>query len=276
MHEKKKWIRTVLLLLGFVLVCISIFLAVKQVQHNKKVAEMEAQYRELAEVTAIWPDTGEDGTVSDEAGDGAWEREYNRERMFDFEALRQKNADIIGWLFIPDTEVDYPVFQNVDNTYYLDHNMDGSTGLPGCLYSETYNKPDFTDVLSVIYGHNMKNGTMFGNLKKFQDKDYFDGHERMYLYLPDRTYTYSIIAASLYSDEHVLGESMRIEEDGIYMDFDGTEAVAFMKEIRSYRDSGAFFREGCEVEEGDTVLVLSTCDKKSTKRYLVIAKLLKE
>ena len=88
------------------------------------------------------------------------------EKEVDFADLQENtNGDIYAWIHIPDTKIDYPVLQHpTDNSYYLNHNLDGSRGYPGCIYTEDYNKKDFTDPNTVLYGHNMKNGTMFAGL----------------------------------------------------------------------------------------------------------------
>lgn len=81
------------------------------------------------------------------------------EKDIDFAALKEENSDVYAWIYVPGTNVDYPVLQHpTDDAYYLEHNMDGSKGLPGCIYSESVNTKDFTDPNTVLYGHNMKNG----------------------------------------------------------------------------------------------------------------------
>ena len=100
------------------------------------------------------------------------------EKEVDFADLQENtNGDIYAWIHIPDTKIDYPVLQHpTDNSYYLNHNLDGSRGYPGCIYTEDYNKKDFTDPNTVLYGHNMKNGTMFAGLHKYGDSEYLEEH----------------------------------------------------------------------------------------------------
>lgn len=88
----------------------------------------------------------------------------------DFAELRKMNPEIYAWIRIPGTEVDYPIVQRPeDDAYYLDHTIEGEAGLPGSIYTESLNKQDFTDKNTVIYGHNMKDNTMFGSLKDYKD-----------------------------------------------------------------------------------------------------------
>lgn len=103
-----------------------------------------------------------------------------------FEELQAVNPDIYAWITVPGTVIDYPILQHAsDNTYYLMHNIDGSYGYPGCIYTENMNSKDFTDNNTVIYGHNMKNGSMFAQLHKFEDPDFFNENREVLIYLPD-------------------------------------------------------------------------------------------
>ena len=89
------------------------------------------------------------------------EEKMDDEVSIDFEALQQQNADIYAWIRIPETQIDYPILQHPsDDAYYLNHTVEGTEGLPGSIYTEKVNSKDFTDFNTVIYGHNMKNGTM--------------------------------------------------------------------------------------------------------------------
>ena len=128
------------------------------------------------------------------------------EKEIDFADLQENvNPDIYAWIYIPDTQVDYPVLQHsTDNYYYLNYNLDGSKGYPGCIYTEDYNEKDFSDPNTVIYGHNMKNGTMFAGLHKFEDSEYFAEHPYVYIYTEERLYVYEIFAAYESGNEHIL------------------------------------------------------------------------
>lgn len=122
-----------------------------------------------------------------------------------FEELQAVNPDIYAWITVPGTVIDYPILQHAsDNTYYLMHNIDGSYGYPGCIYTENMNSKDFTDNNTVIYGHNMKNGSMFAQLHKFEDPDFFNENREVLIYLPDEVLHYTIFAAHIYDDRHLL------------------------------------------------------------------------
>ncbi|MCD7708953.1 MAG: class B sortase, partial [Clostridiales bacterium] len=87
------------------------------------------------------------------------------QKNLDWDSLRETNSDIYAWIYIPGTNVDYPVLQHpTDDTYYLNYNMNGTRGYPGCIYTELATSKEFTDFNTVIYGHNMRNKTMFATL----------------------------------------------------------------------------------------------------------------
>ena len=81
-----------------------------------------------------------------------------------FKSLQEVNSDVIGWIYSPDTTINYPVVQGDDNVYYLKHLADGTENRNGCPFLDVQNRPDFTDDNSIIYGHHMQNGTMFAGV----------------------------------------------------------------------------------------------------------------
>lgn len=101
----------------------------------------------------------------------------------DFEALQAENPDIYAWITIPGTNVDYPILQREgDNGYYLNHSVDGAGSIAGAIFTEDYNSKDFTDPNTIIYGHNMKNGSMFRTLHNYSDREFFDNNRDITIY----------------------------------------------------------------------------------------------
>lgn len=115
----------------------------------------------------------------------------------DFAALQARNPDIIGWLYAERTLINYPVLQGDDNDQYLRRLPDGNYNIAGSLFLDSRNRDDFSDGNSVIYGHNMKNKTMFGALPQYLDQAYFDEHRCLYLFTPQQIYRVELIAAYL-------------------------------------------------------------------------------
>lgn len=192
------------------------------------------------------------------------------EKTVNIDALQEKeNEDIYAWITIPDTPIDYPVVQHPEEAdYYLKHNLDGSQGYPGCIYTELYNSTGWEDPDTVLYGHNLKNGTMFAGLHKFADPEYFAEHQYVYIYTPDKIRVYQIFAAYEFSDVHLV--------KGI--DLSTSEAFTeYLDEI--YRCDGPkdHFDKEVSVTAQDKLITLSTCIKnKPDARYLVQAKLVAE
>lgn len=112
----------------------------------------------------------------------------------DFDALRQINSDVVGWLYCPDTVINYPVVQTTDDSYYLTHLFDRTTHKSGCLFLEAANEPDFSDMHSIIYGHHMKNGSMFQSLSNYKKQTYYDEHPTLLLVTPEQNYTIRLFA----------------------------------------------------------------------------------
>lgn len=180
----------------------------------------------------------------------------------DFAHLQQMNPDVYAWISVPGTKIEYPILQHpTDNTYYLYYNIDGSKGYPGCIYTENFNKKDFTDPNTVIYGHNMKNGSMFAGLHKFEDSKFFDEHDQVIIYTPGRTYQYKIFAAYVYDDRHIM-RSFDFNDPNVY--------EQYLKEIFLRRDMGTHLRKDVTVTKDDKIITLATCMAKQPDRRLLV------
>lgn len=191
-------------------------------------------------------------------------------RTVDFITLQEEtNADIYAWLSIPDTQIDYPVLQHAsDDTYYLNYNLDGSKGYPGCIYTERENAKDFSDFNTVIYGHNMKNGSMFHDLHNYEDESFLPDHPYVYIYTPDRVLRYKIFAAYRYDDRHLLYSFDYATEEG---------RNGYLSEIFNIRSMSAVRDDQVEVTAGDNLITLSTCvGNQAENRYLVQAVLVND
>ena len=192
------------------------------------------------------------------------------DKEVDFAALQEEtNPDIYAWIYIPDTQIDYPVLQHpTDDTYYLNYNIDGSKGYPGCIYTEKCSARDFTDPNTVLYGHNMKNGSMFAGLHKFEDSEYFAEHPYVYIYTEDGLLVYAVFAAYESGDEHILN-TYDFTKESVY--------EKYLEDLYSTRSMNRNIREDVEVTTKDRILTLSTCiADKPNNRYLVQGVLLNE
>jgi len=180
----------------------------------------------------------------------------------DWEGLWEVNPDVYAWITVPGTVIDYPILQHAtDNTYYLYYNIDGSYGYPGCIYTENLNSKDFTDNNTVIYGHNMKNGSMFAGLHQFEDKNFFDGHQKVLIYTPEETYEYTIFAAYIYDDRHLL-YSFDFANEDVY--------ASYLDTIQSMRDLSANLRSDMTVTKEDKIITLATCMANQPEKRLLV------
>lgn len=192
------------------------------------------------------------------------------DKQIDFADLQANtNSDIYAWIYIPDSQIDYPILQHpTDNYYYLNYNLDGSKGYPGCIYTEDYNTKDFSDPNTVIYGHNMKNGSMFAGLHNYEDIEYFEANPYVYIYTQDELLVYELFAAYEHSNEHLL------------YNHDFTDKVVYriyLDGIYGMRTMNCNIREDVEVTTEDKIITLSTCiATKPDNRYLVQGVLLNE
>ena len=106
----------------------------------------------------------------------------------DFDALREMNDDVVGWIYIPDTEINYPVLQGDNNDQYLYRFMTGKYNGAGSIFLDADVPSDFTGKNSPIYGHNMNDGSMFAGLMGYKDQEFFDQHPKAYLMTPEKNY----------------------------------------------------------------------------------------
>ncbi len=111
-----------------------------------------------------------------------------------WEQLRAINSEIVAWIIVPGTPINYPVVQTNDNTKYLHMSFEGANNICGTVFMNTYNHSDFSDYNTVIYGHNMKNGSMFAAINKYKNKDYYDEHQVVWILTPYWERKYQIIS----------------------------------------------------------------------------------
>ena len=183
----------------------------------------------------------------------------------DFSKLLKINDDIIGWIYMEDTVVNYPLLQGENNLYYLDKTMYKKYLASGSIYLDCDNEPDFSDAHSIIFGHNMKNHTMFGDLSDLRDEDYLKEHPFVDLILTDGTWLrYEI--CSMYR-AHVEDGTFRapLNKAKNFKPF-----MELVTEKNMHADSEL---ELPVVQEDDKVLTLSTCteDSANMERFVVHA-----
>ena len=171
--------------------------------------------------------------------------------VIDFDALWEVNRDAYAYIEIPDTPVSYPIMRSStqEDDYYLETTFEGYPGLPGSIYTQQITAKDFSDYISVIYGHDMADGSYFGSLYHFIEEDYFNAHPLLYIYTPEKQLTYHIIGESTVDDLN-LSYLYDIEDPG--------SVELFWENIHNGEAENRFDEE-YEYKKGDRFAVLSVC-----------------
>ena len=164
----------------------------------------------------------------------------------DLSALREVNGEVAGWIAIPDTEVFYPVMQAADNSYYLDHTWNREKSSVGAIFIDCEGNPDFSDFQTLIYGHQMQNGSMFGGLHRYKDDAYLREHPAIYLATDEGVQRYDIFAAFEAGVKDVIYR-LDIEQEGI------------QQELIDYCLSRSVVDTGIVPKADDHIITLSTC-----------------
>ena len=221
---------------------------------------------EFSEDSAVEESSEESDVISaEESSEPAEESsEYTYDDV-DFKSLQRINKDIYAWIRIPGTPIDYPVLNRKgNNSFYLKRNYYGYADTRGSIFTEDYNSRDFNDPVTLIYGHNMSSGSMFGSIQKtYTKRSFMNAHKEIQIIMPDKTYTYEIFAAVPYSNIHLM----------YYYDF--TNPTVFdqvIEDITSVRAVNAVVDRSVKVTSDDHVIILSTClTGNGDKRYLLLA-----
>lgn len=174
----------------------------------------------------------------------------------DFEKLKQKNKDIIAWLYCKGTSINYPVVQAEDNSYYLYRGTDGEYSSSGTLFVDFLNKGDFTDNNTIIYGHNMKNGTMFGVLTEYRNQDYYHKHPEMYILTPEKDYKVKLIAGANVNSTASIYKLPLADEDKEGFISQLCEKSTFKSEYKFLPDDIYVMLSTCSYEYNDARYVL--------------------
>jgi sortase B len=184
------------------------------------------------------------------------------DRNIDFNGLAAENGDIIAWVSVPGTDIDYPVVHGEDNEYYLSHNALKEESKSGAIFSDMQNTRGFTDPVTVLYGHRMKNGSMFASLHKFEDEAFFKQNNKIEIYTSVGQWEYEIFAAYKTDNANILyGRDFHDKE--VYQ--------KYLDSIENIHDLSAHL-SGTELTTDDHILTLSTCvEGEEEQRYVVQA-----
>ncbi len=177
--------------------------------------------------------------------------------VIDFEALKAVNEDVVGWIYVEALDLNYPIMQGEDNEYYLHRTTEKTYNFAGSIFLDYANKADFSDCNSIVYGHNMKDGSMFGRLKQFRERETYEKSLYFWVCTPEKNYRYQIFSAyetAVGSDTYLLFEKT------------GKEFVNYMQEMKKLSEIPTADRD---FTQEDRVVTLSTCTGNSATRFVV-------
>ena len=180
----------------------------------------------------------------------------------DFNSLLEKNNDIVGWIYCQDTPINYPVVQAENNDYYLRRDLNGKYLVCGTVFVDYRNAAIGEDNNYILYGHNMKDGTMFSSIAKYKEQSYYDEHPVLYYLTPAADYKVELYAGIVAKRDAL-----------IYVpNPDETEFTLFLHKAKTK----STFESNVEINENVTIITLSTCSYEyNNARYILIGKLIK-
>ena len=160
----------------------------------------------------------------------------------------EQNAHVIGWLEIPDTAIRYPILQHpTEDNHYLDITIDGGYGYPGSIYTNSMEGRDFDTFNTVIYGHNMADGSYFGSLRHYNDPDYLEAHREIDIYTLTEKHVYDVFAVVRYDDRYITYE---------YDDTVRGDRIAFLRSLHAF---DPLYAKGARLSLDGHIITLSTC-----------------
>lgn len=178
--------------------------------------------------------------------------------------MRLTYPDIVAWLDVPNTNIALPIVQHPEYDYfYLNHNASTALDKNGAAFIEKKNNSNFEDPVTLIYGHNMNDNSMFSSEHYFENPQFFNDNDRFYIYKPGHKLTYTVVSAYSYDDRHILN-SFDFTNPSVRMSYFATvqNPASLLKNVRS----------GVSLDESSKIVQLSTCmsdPNLSNQRYLV-------
>lgn len=223
------------------------------------------------EITSIFDSAVEEYPIDDRQNDEEDELESEELKKLVFEDVKDINEDLVGWIKIGGTVIDYPVLQSNDNLYYMSRNIFDEKSNYGSIFADVKSDINRPSENIILYGHHMRNGTMFGSLKSYEKKSFYDNHKVIDFHTLDTHSKYEIIGVfktTVYNtsdDEFPYYLYINIRSEKLFNEF-----IAKVKEL-------SFYETGLEAQYGDELLTLSTCEYSSDNgRLVVVAKKISE
>lgn len=258
MTKKTKVIRTIAAVTAAALLCGGIYLLVK----NDMAQKINWQDILIYAPTPIARETLDEAVnnSSDKPSADRVPEDTQKELTAQVRQLSNEHSDSVAWLYISDTNIDYPIMQSGDNDYYAHRATDGSYLYAGSLFMDYRCSSDFSDFNSVIYGHNMGNGTMFADIPNYENEEYFMEHSYGWLTTEDEVHLIDFFAVARTTDT-----------SGLYI-----ADPTFEEWDSQLRNCASIYKE-IEVTESDHLLMLSTCTSaEGNSRTILVGKIIEE
>lgn len=176
-----------------------------------------------------------------------------------FGELMALNSDVVGWITLDDTNIDYPVVQGENNSYYLNRDVLGNYSLSGSIFMDSENSPDFTNPYTLLYGHHMDYDVMFGGLDYFEDSDYFDSHRKGKLWIDENHYHELTVVSCLATDAY---------DEQVFRTFSDDSNVILPSLYEYLKKESVQYRD--DLDENAPLLGLSTCTSAGTNARTLV------
>ncbi len=256
-NREAKANRALLFLRTMIVICviaIAVF-AVLLINNNREYSEGDAIYREIRSMLHNKSDEPE-GT------NAAISPPSDRSTGMDFTSLLAVNDDIVGWILAEGRSIDYPVVRGEDNEYYLTRLFNNKKNKLGTLFVDYRNHDNFSDKNTVIYGHNMKDGSMFATLAEYKDQKYYESFPTMVLYTPDGDFMIELFAG-IVADGNYEFVRFEFQDDGDFLEY-----ISTLKEESTFESKTI-------VKPDDRIITLCTCSYEfNNARYALFGKLI--
>ena len=245
--KKLSIVRVVCMLLAAAVFCVSAYKIIGNVSENN---QSKSHYSEIADaVVHIATQPAEDATAPAE--------KPSAPITVDFEALLRQNSDVVGWIYCENTPINYPVLKSDDYNDYLRRLMNGERNNAGSIFMDYASEGDLSSLNTILYGHNMRNNTMFGTLDGYGKQEYYEEHPVLWFLTPNGDYKIEVISGY-----------KTTSTSEAYQDFTTQE------ELQEYVDRAvekSTFQISADTENIDRIMTLSTCaEGDNTKRYVLI------
>lgn len=255
MNRIKKTISIILIVAGVALLGSQAYLYL----HDKESVNKENQSFVLQD-ELTQEETGDNENAFEDHSKTTSRHRKKQPFVLDWSAIKNTNADVIAWIRIPGTNVNYPILQDTDKEKYLRHNLYGNYTRCGSIFTSEINEHPFADFNTIVYGHNLNNGLMFSDLKKYSQKNFYSQHKTVYVFFPDESV----------KKYRVVGMRTAYDGDRAVYNTYGTSFYSYETAVNNGNKIAD--AESYSAKQIKGMITLSTCTNTAKdKRYVVFA-----